>query len=471
MSVRRKLYLFSAAPVFVAGALLLALFLWSHEVTSRAYKDAIAWERHARALENLDWAARYYFNSVAERIAQAPLLREAASRDTLARARAASLLLSRQFSADEQATDERLDAHFVEFVDQVERVGEDRGRLSALTAKYRDLISEQIRRRVEDEEQGSASAIRAANDLSRDVRLGGFAIAGLALLAAIAAAVVAVRGFGARITSLERAASRVAAGHLEGDVPITSSDELGRLTGSVNTMLAALRHQRARQLEFLAAVAHDLKNPLGAMRLSTKVLLRASALPPEPVVRKCVTLVDRQIERLERLVDDLLEATTIEAGELTLAPRSCDLVAVARETIELYEGTSALHELRLSVRAEPVVVVCDPARISQVLNNLVSNAIKYSPAGGAIEVSLAASAEEIIVSVADTGVGIEPGMLEAIFEPFRRISPSKAVLPGVGLGLSICRRIVVAHGGHIEVVSEIGRGTEFRVHLPHRASA
>jgi signal transduction histidine kinase len=120
---------------------------------------------------------------------------------------------------------------------------------------------------------------------------------------------------------------------------------------------------------------------------------------------------------------------------------------------------------------EPVVVVCDPTRVAQVLENLVTNAIKYSPAGGAVDVTLAAGAEEVVVSVADTGLGIEPGMLETIFEPFRRVSPSKNVSPGVGLGLSICRRIVVAHGGRIDVVSKPGQGTTFQVHLPRQVAA
>ena len=206
------------------------------------------------------------------------------------------------------------------------------------------------------------------------------------------------------------------------------------------------------------------------MRLSTEMLLKATDLPPEPILRRSLALVDRQIERLARLADDLLDATSIEAGELKLTPRACDLAAVARDVIELYARTSPRHELRLSVPAEPVVVVCDPTRVAQVLENLVTNAIKYSPAGGTVDVTLSAGAEEVVISVADSGLGIEPGMAEAIFEPFRRVSPSKDVVPGVGLGLSICRRIVVAHGGRIDVVSELGQGSRFQVHLPRQAA-
>jgi len=469
--VRKKLLLLSSAPVFVTGGLLLALFLWGNERNSRAYEDAVAWERHAMALQNLDWAARLYFDSVADRISQDPLPHGPESREALARARAEALWLSGRFSLAEQRAEERLDAHLIEFVQEGELVGKDWGRLNALAATYRDSIKEEIRHRVEEEEEGSARAIREADNLSRTMRVDGFAVALLVLLTAVGASVVAVRGFGRRVASLEKAAARVVAGHLDGDVPVTSGDELGRLTGSLNAMLEALRRQRTTQLGFLAAVAHDLRNPLGAIRLSTQMLLKATGLPPEPILRKSLTLINRQLERLGRMADDLLDATSIEAGELKLTPRACDLAAVAREVIELYAGTSSRHELRLSVPTEPVVVVCDPTRVAQVLENLVGNAIKYSPAGGAVDVTLAAGAEEVVVSVGDTGPGIEPGMLEAIFEPFRRVSPSKDVLPGIGLGLSICRRIVVAHGGRIDVVSKPGQGTTFQVHLPRQVTA
>jgi signal transduction histidine kinase len=467
MSVRRKLLLLTAAPVFITSGLLLALFLWGHEITSSAYDDAMAWKRHAMALQNLNWAARFYFDSVADGTVQGDRVpHDAESSAALARARAESLALSRQFSPAEQAADQHLDARLGELVAEGARVGKDPERLSALSAKYRDAISEEIRHRSDEEEEGSARAIRAANDLSHTVRIGGFAVALLALLTAAGASMATVRGFAGRIASLEEAAARVAAGQLEGEVPVTSGDELGRLAGSLNTMLDALRRQRTRQLGFLAAVAHDLKNPLAAMRLCTETLLQATRLPPEPILRKSLSIIGRQIERLGRMANDLLDATSIEAGELKLTTSACDLTALARDVIELHAGTSPLHELRLSAPADPVVAVCDPTRIAQVLDNLVNNAIKYSPAGGTVDVSLAAGAKEVVVSVADTGPGIEPGMSDAIFEPFRRVSPSKDVLPGVGLGLATSRRIVVAHGGSIDVVSKLGQGTEFRVHLP-----
>jgi signal transduction histidine kinase len=470
MSVRSKLILVAATPILVAGGLLLALFFWGHAATARAYEDAIAWERHSRALQNLDWAVRFYLDSVSDRVTQDALPHSMESAKALVRSRAEALGLAKHFDAAEYADEERLDDHLRELIDEGERVGHDPAHLRVMEAKFHDVIGPEIRARVADEEEGSERAIRAANALSHNMHVGGIAIAVLALLGAIGAAMVAVRRFGGRVASLEATAARVAAGHLEGELPVTSSDELGRLAGSLNAMVAALRSQRARQLEFLAAVAHDLKNPLGVMHLSTEMLVQKADLP-QPVRNKSIALIHRQIARLRRMVDDLLDASVIEAGALKLALQACDLAAVARNVVELYEESSPRHALRLAVPAEPATAICDPTRIAQVLDNLVNNAIKYSPAGGTIDVIITADADAVDLAVQDTGPGIDPSMREVIFEPFRRGAPSKDVVPGVGLGLSTCRRIAVAHGGRIEVSSEPGRGATFRVHLPRRLAA
>jgi signal transduction histidine kinase len=293
-------------------------------------------------------------------------------------------------------------------------------------------------------------------------------VALIVLLSAVGLSVVAARGFGGRVASLEAAAARVAAGDIEQEAPVTSTDDLGRLAGSLNRMIEALRRQRTRQLGFLAAVAHDLRNPLGAMHLATQGLLARKDVSGDASLHKSLTLIERQIQRLSRLANDLLDAASIEAGELKLEQRPCDLASVARDVTELYASTSDQHELHLSVPPEPVMVMCDSIRISQMLENLVKNAIKYSPAGGSVDVAVEPAPEEVVVSVADMGVGIDPAMLSAIFEPFRRLASTKDVTPGVGLGLSTCRRIAAAHGGRIEVESELGRGTKFEVHLPRQ---
>ena len=241
LSVRGKLILLSAAPVTVTGALLLALFLWGHARAIEANDEAMAWHRHAEALRTLDWAARFYVDTVADGIEQDPMPHGDESRAKLRQARTDALLLSERFSPEEQAAQKRLDAHLDELFVDGERVQKDPGRLRALTAKYNYSIAKEIRERVQEEESGTTDAVRAAAHISREVRLGGFAVALLALLTALGFSVVAIRRFGSRVASLQQAAARVAAGDVRQRVPVTSADEVGQLAGSMNVMIESLR--------------------------------------------------------------------------------------------------------------------------------------------------------------------------------------------------------------------------------------
>ncbi len=231
-----------------------------------------------------------------------------------------------------------------------------------------------------------------------------------------------------------------------------------------NDMAVSLTRQYESQLSFLAAVAHDLRNPLGALKMSASILSSDRKLPPE-TVSNLVSVIDRQVHALDRMVGDLLDTSRIEAGHLELRITECDLRAVARDAFDLFNLASQEHQLMLRVPNRPVIVQCDPLRIQQVLNNLVSNAIKYSPSETKIELTLEDDEQGVRLQVSDEGVGIAQDDLPYIFEPFRRTKTSKDEVPGVGLGLSVAQRIVRAHGGRIHVESEVGKGSTFRVTL------
>jgi signal transduction histidine kinase len=202
--------------------------------------------------------------------------------------------------------------------------------------------------------------------------------------------------------------------------------------------------------------------------MASAVVLADKPLPPEDRIRQFYARVNRQIDRLERMVFDFLDAARIEAGRLELLVEVCDMRDIARATIDLFEPTAPAHQLSLMAPSDPVRVSCDPARVEQVLNNLVSNAIKYSPRGGQIAVAVKPREDVVLLSVADEGVGIPADEIEHIFEPFRRTGTSKESVPGVGLGLFVARRIVESHGGRITVESTVGRGSTFHVQLPAR---
>jgi signal transduction histidine kinase len=263
---------------------------------------------------------------------------------------------------------------------------------------------------------------------------------------------------------------RFATGDRRSRVPLSGGTEVMHTAESFNEMAERLERQHSDLLTFLAGVSHDLRNPLAALRMSVKYLEPGRPLPSEEKVRGTMAMVDRQVARLERMVGDFLDASLIEGGRLHLLKERSDVRDFAREVVQLYHACSFSHPLELSVPSSPVPVDCDGQRVAQVLNNLVSNAIKYSPNGGVVTVSVEQKGGEAVISVSDRGIGIAPTELEQVFEPFRRTGASRETIPGVGMGLSVSRHIVDAHGGRITVQSEVGVGSTFQVRLPLAAS-
>jgi len=267
------------------------------------------------------------------------------------------------------------------------------------------------------------------------------------------------------ILSLTGAMVRFAAGEPTARTEPRGALELRQMATTFNGLADRLVAHDQDRLAFLSGVAHDLRNPLSAVRFAIDSLGRGTQPPDPERVARTLQMVSRQAERLDRMVGDLLDATRIEAGRLELILETSDLRTLVDNAVELFRPSTTAHEFTVDVPAEPMVVRCDPARIEQVLNNLVSNAIKYSPNGGRVTVAAAVQDDEAIVEVADEGIGIATEDRERIFEPFRRTGPSRELVPGVGLGLSVARKIVRAHGGRLEVESEPGKGSTFRIRL------
>ncbi|HLL55316.1 MAG TPA: ATP-binding protein [Myxococcaceae bacterium] len=246
----------------------------------------------------------------------------------------------------------------------------------------------------------------------------------------------------------------------------TGPVELGEIAAEFNAMADTLAEREQAQLTFLAGVAHDLRTPLQALKLTAAAGARGSTPLDGEKLGQLLARISRQVEHLNRMVEDLLDRTRIEAGALELRLAECDLRKLATDVVELHRAVSQEHRLELQVPERPVPLRCDSTRLSQVLTNLVSNALKYSPAGGVVRIVVEATATEALVAVSDEGIGISPEDLERIFHPFQRAKGSKDAIPGVGLGLSVARRIVQAHGGTIEVESRPGAGSTFGVRLP-----
>lgn len=246
----------------------------------------------------------------------------------------------------------------------------------------------------------------------------------------------------------------------------TGPAELHALAQRFNEMAAALVAQRQAQMNVLGGVAHDLRGPLGALKLGLASVSRQATLPPEPRIRRMVEMAERQVARMERMVGDFLDTARIEAGKLDLSFDWRDAREIVGEVASLFEGTSSKHQLVVDLPPNEVWVRCDALRLEQVLGNLLSNALKFSPDGGQVRVQLRRDNDEAVVSVEDSGVGISEEDQGRLFEPYRRVGPNRDTIPGIGLGLFVVHQLVQAHGGRIEVESAPGRGTTFSVRLP-----
>ncbi|MDF2693256.1 MAG: Chemotaxis protein methyltransferase CheR [Labilithrix sp.] len=353
---------------------------------------------------------------------------------------------------------------------KIERyLGETHGRgpltaeaeLSAALASIDALV----RFNVEDAERASAGA--ASLDRLGDA-IG--ATAAVLMLAVPALLVWWIRGSVVRpMLGLSDAMDRFGKGDLTVRAKPGGASELQRMIEQFNAMGDALRQQHEARLAHLAGVAHDLRNPLAALQMSTAIV-DARGAPLDESTARAFAIVRRQVGRLGRMVDDLLDATRIEAGQLALVMQETDLRAVVRDAVELFEGTSSRHQLVVELPPEPLIVRCDEMRIEQTLTNLLSNAIKYSPRGGAVRVLVRSEYGTASVSIQDEGVGIPESDQARIWEPFTRTGMSTESVPGVGLGLWTAKKLISAHDGTLSVASAKGKGSTFTLKLPLSAS-
>ncbi|HEY5947748.1 MAG TPA: ATP-binding protein [Kofleriaceae bacterium] len=238
--------------------------------------------------------------------------------------------------------------------------------------------------------------------------------------------------------------------------------ELRDMTHSFNEMADSIAAQRQAQTAFLGGVAHDLRNPLSALKLAVQMFDLKEPLPPEPLLRRTLAVIGRQIEQLERMVGDFLDMAKIEAGTLELTIDHHDIRAIVNGSVELFETSRS--RFRITTPDEPLIVGCDAVRIGQAITNLISNAIKYSPPEEPIDIIVTATPQHVAIEVVDRGVGIPRGDHQRIFEPFQR-GATRSTVPGTGLGLYNVQRIVEAHGGRIEVDSVPAVGSTFRICL------
>jgi signal transduction histidine kinase len=280
-----------------------------------------------------------------------------------------------------------------------------------------------------------------------------------------------------RIQLLKEAAQKLAQGDLQTRVPINGRDEIATLSSAFNQMAEQLQaaDQKQRQLDnlrrdLIAWVSHDLQTPLTSVRAILEALADGVVEEPE-MVRRYLNTAQRDVMSLSALIDDLFQMSQLDAGGFPLERAPASLSDLVSDTLESFSELAKQQDITLEgfVEADVDPVLMDTQAIGRVLNNLISNALRYTPAQGRVSVWVRRTGHGVEVTVSDTGAGIRAVDLPHIFERFYRGDAARSRNRGnggAGLGLAIARGIVQAHGGTIRVESEPGKGTQFTFYIP-----
>jgi signal transduction histidine kinase len=280
------------------------------------------------------------------------------------------------------------------------------------------------------------------------------------------------------VRAVATAASRLAEGDLSTRLKEDGPGEVGALTAAFNRMAEQLERSRTEletqntklreserlKSELVSIVSHELRTPLASVLGFTSVLLKRDVGPEEQ--RRYLEIIDAQGRRLSSLLNDFLDVERLQEGQLELARELIDMGTLVGEQVQLFAGQSAKHTLDVVLPPKPLPVRGDANRLAQVVGNLLSNAIKYSPEGGTVEVVGERDQNLVRVSVRDEGVGIPDELQKRVFAKFFRGEAGASGIPGSGLGLTIARSVVEAHGGQISFESATGKGSVFWLELP-----
>ncbi len=230
--------------------------------------------------------------------------------------------------------------------------------------------------------------------------------------------------------------------------------------------LEAERLLRRMQDEFITTVSHELRTPIGFIKGYATTLLREDTRWDETSRREFLTIIDEEADRLHELIEDLLDSSKLKAGTMFMQMQPVRLDILLREIV--VRSTTRYASLSVQLNTDhDVAITADPTRITQVFDNLLSNAVKYAP-GSPVSITLKNSGASCDITVEDHGPGISGNHLEHIFERFYRVPETSVSNHGTGLGLFICKEIIHAHGGEINVTSEVSKGTTFTINLPSK---
>jgi signal transduction histidine kinase len=293
-------------------------------------------------------------------------------------------------------------------------------------------------------------------------------VGAIALVLAIVLGNLIARGISKPIKNVISTAEGISKGNFDNKIAERSRiKEIDSLTGTINSMADILKQQEQLRKRLTADVAHELRTPLTTLQSHLEAMIDGIWEADAARLKSC----HDEIIRISRLVGDLEKLARYEGQNLILDKTEFSVVELIKGIAMNFEKEMLDKNIDISISKQPVSIFADRDKVSQVMINLLSNAIKYSTEGGSVEFDITQDAEEIEMKVSDTGIGIEKDHLKNIFERFYRVDSSRSRMTGgSGIGLTITKSIIEAHGGTIEVQSKAGEGTVFTVRLPKKQS-
>ena len=339
-----------------------------------------------------------------------------------------------------------------------------------------ELRQDMLERTRDHRRERQAAMTREINALGqRADRAAGLALGfcGVALVVGLLAAYGLTRSIHRPVRDMRAATEAISRGEFDRRIPVHSRDELGELALAFNEMAARLQELDELKVGFVSMVSHDLKTPLTSMKEAVEMLSEGVGGDLTVRQKRLLTIASESLDRLGRYVQGILDLGRIEGGHIQLVREPLSLTAIVKEQVSLAEARcqEVGVDLRCALEQDLPPLEGDRFRLAQVVNNLLDNAIKFTPREGRIEVRTGVQPWDddlgIYLEVSDSGIGIAARDLRHIFEKFYQApTDSRGKVRGAGLGLAIVRHLVEAHSGRVTVESTPGRGTTFRVHFP-----
>jgi signal transduction histidine kinase len=303
----------------------------------------------------------------------------------------------------------------------------------------------------------------AAKELQGTVEIWAMSLLGGTAVLLIIGSLVVINRMMRPALALTSAAAAFGSGDFSTKAPVLHDDEMGALARTFNNMAADIADRENNRQQFVAMVVHDLKNPLLVVEMSGRMLRQS--VENKQQRNSYLDAIEAEVKRLRGIVRDLTDDIQVASGRFSVRKAPVELTALVRQLVQTQAEAFSSHEIVLQASGE-CVVLGDAGRIERVAQNLISNAVKYSAPGKRVTVRVETKEQFVVLSVSDEGPGIREEDLRVLFQPFGRGRSADTFAEGTGMGLYIVKRIVEAHDGRIEVQSELGHGSTFRVSLP-----